>query len=209
MDKTIRYEDAAERRTVEGWTCKKCRRWWGDDEHMARWCCSTDQPCACGGRRDKTYTLCGACRQRKDDEKWFSRERRPYEGGYLYSESLSRYFDDADDVLDWLAGEDDDSQHRDYESLRLLLCEKEYAQEIDGDDHFADLLPEDCTLDDVAADIAEAIGAVNDVISKRRAEGRQVSWMSSKYAVDVATLPPLESPQSADAVDPQGGTTHV
>lgn len=187
----IRYEEAAERRTVEGWVCNTCRRWWADDEHMARWCCSTDQPCACGGRRSKHSTVCDACREKREAERWEARERRPYDGGYLYSETLGRYFDDADDVADWLAGEDD----HDYESLRLVLCDKVFACEIDGDDWFADDLPEDCTLDDVAADICEAIGAVNAVIAARRKDGRPLSWMASKYAVDVTTLPALERVQ--------------
>jgi hypothetical protein len=196
----IRYEDAAERRTVEGWVCKKCRRWWADDEHMARWCCSSDQPCACGARRSKNYTICDGCREKKELERWEQRERRPYDGRLLYSDTLSRYFDDAEDVADWLAGEDEGGHT--YESLRLLLCDKQYAREIDGDDFFTDDLPEDCTLDDVASDIAEAIGAVNDVIAQRRKDGRQISWFPSKYAVDISTLPALESPPALDAVDP-------
>ena len=133
----IRYEDAAERRTVEGWVCKACRRWWGEDEHMARWCCSTDQPCACGNRRTKHYTVCDSCREKAELERWLKKERRPYDGGFLYSDALSRYFDDADDV---------------------------------------------------AADIAEAIGAVNDIIAQRRKDGRQISWFPSKYAVDLDSL---------------------
>lgn len=194
----IRYEDAADRRDVTGWVCRTCRRWWGDDEHMARWCCSTDQPCPCGGRREKHYTVCAACRQRKEDERWFARERKPYDGGFLYSETLGRYFEDAEDVADWLSGEDENGHT--YDTLRLLLCDKEYAQEIDGDDHFRDQLPEDCTLDDVAADIAEAIDAVNAVIAQRRRDGKQLSWVASKCAADITTLPPLESPPAADAV---------
>jgi hypothetical protein len=191
----IRYEEAAERRTVEGWVCKACRRFYGAEEHLARWCCSTDQPCPCGGRRSKHYTICDTCRTRKDDEKWLARERRPYDGGFLYSDTLSRYFDDADDVADWLASEDEDGHT--YESLRLLLCEKTYARIIEADDFFIDDLPEDCTLDDVAADIAEAIGAVNDLIAQRRKDGRQLSWLPSKYAVDCDSLNVTDSVASS------------
>lgn len=198
----IRYEEAAERRTVDGWVCKTCRRWWGSDEHMARWCCSTDQPCACGGRRTKTYTICDACREKKELEQWEKRERRPYDGGLLYSDAYSRYFDDADDAADWAA-----SEGLTYEDMRLLLCDKEYPHEIDPEDCYADSLPEDCTLDDVAPDLAEAIGRVNEVVAQMRKDGKQLSWMPSKYAVDIATLPPLESAPAADAVDPPVGDT--
>ena len=198
----IRYEEAAERRTVEGWVCKTCRRWWADDEHMARWCCSTDQPCECGGRRSKHYTICDPCREKCEAERWEKRERRPYDGGFLYSETLSRYFDDADDAADYAAGEDIS-----YEDMRLVLCDKQFPHEIDGDDFYVDDLPEDCALDDVAPDLAEAIGHVNDVVQQMRRDGKQLSWMASKIAVDVSTLPPLESPEAADAVDPVGGVT--
>lgn len=190
MGNVIRYEEAAERRTVEGWVCKACRRWWADDEHMARSCCSTDQPCECGGRRSKTYTICDACRSKRELERWERRERRPYDGGFLYSDSYSRYFDDADDAAEWAAGEGVS-----YEDMRLLLCDKVYAHEIDGDDLFTDQLPEDCSLVDVADDIAEAIAAVNEIIRQRRRDGKQLSWMPSKYAVDIATLPPLHQSQ--------------
>ena len=44
------YEESAEVVTVTGWSCKTCKRWWADDEHMARWCCASDMACDCGKR---------------------------------------------------------------------------------------------------------------------------------------------------------------
>lgn len=65
----IRYEDAAEQRTVTGWACKQCGRFWNQDEHMARYCCCTEGPCEeCGARRDRHNRLCEDCRKKKDAE---------------------------------------------------------------------------------------------------------------------------------------------
>jgi hypothetical protein len=51
MKKTIFYESGADyHKNIEGWVCKTCRRYWGENEHMARYCCANDFPCKCGKR---------------------------------------------------------------------------------------------------------------------------------------------------------------
>lgn len=64
----IRYEDAAEQRTITLWFCKQCNHGYRD-EHLARWCCSADQPCECGGRKGKHSNCCDVCRRKREDER--------------------------------------------------------------------------------------------------------------------------------------------
>ena len=47
-----------------------------------------------------------------------------------------------------------------------MICEPQYAWEIDPD-YYADILPEDYTLDDCYSELAEAIEAANELIRKK------------------------------------------
>lgn len=68
----IKYEDSAEfRKNLTGWVCSVCNRYWGTDEHMARYCCATSLPCGtdgCDGRKKRPYIYCDKCKSLKDQE---------------------------------------------------------------------------------------------------------------------------------------------
>jgi len=105
--KTLRWEDAAIRVTPnEGWACARCRRWYGDGpsgERAARYCCSTDAPCECGGRRSKHYTVCQACRDKIAMERWEGMPETPWDGTTpLVVYGSDRYFFDVDELCDYL-----------------------------------------------------------------------------------------------------------
>jgi hypothetical protein len=97
----ILAEDNADRCTVEGWVCKTCGRFWGDDERMARYCCATDFPCACGGRHGKGYTCCDDCRAKLDEERHQERLEKAteveYTGPFFVGDDL---FFSVDDYLE-------------------------------------------------------------------------------------------------------------
>ncbi|HRH31971.1 MAG TPA: hypothetical protein PLK06_01470 [bacterium] len=63
------YEESAAEVTVKGWACRQCHRWFGKDEHMARWCCAKTIPCECGGRIVGSWASCKDCRDRKEAAK--------------------------------------------------------------------------------------------------------------------------------------------
>lgn len=164
---TIRYEDAAEVVTVIGWACKTCRRWWGDDEHLARWCCATDLPCECGGRKRKTYTVCAGCRERKAEERWAARERREWDGELpLFAVGLDEFVFDEDRLVELV--------HEHGDGLRLLFCRPVYAREVEADLWYDDL-PEDWDLDSVPW-LADAVDALNETIRAKRQADEPVSW---------------------------------
>ena len=79
---TYCYEDAAEKRAVTGWVCKTCRRYWGDDEHMARYCCAKDLPCKCGKRIVGSWTACEDCRNQKQEATWANAKKVEWDGTF-------------------------------------------------------------------------------------------------------------------------------
>jgi hypothetical protein len=104
----LRWEDAAKRvQGGDGWACVKCGQWYGDNggaERAARYCCSTDAPCECGKRREKTYTVCKSCREKKDAAKYWAMPEVEWDGVTpLVDHNGDRYLWDSDDVATYLA----------------------------------------------------------------------------------------------------------
>lgn len=142
------YEDSAEVRTVTGWCCKRCNRFWGDDKHMAHHCCSDDFPCrteGCEGRANRGYVSCDACREAVKIATWDKHEKHPYDGGPVVEYDGDRYyFDDGslhDDILEWLA------DGCTVESLRFVMCGPEPPPEFAINEFLCDHLPEDMDVD--------------------------------------------------------------
>lgn len=103
----VRYEDNAEQSAaISGWVCKSCRRFWGEDEHMARYCCATTLPCECGRRITKGWTKCDACRDKMDRERFGQMEAKPYDGSPVVQFRGDEYFFDQDALADWFADHD-------------------------------------------------------------------------------------------------------
>lgn len=153
----IRYEDAAEPKTMTGWACKKCNRFYSQhDEHSARWCCSTDQPCACGGRKSKTYTCCDACRQKLNAERFTKLPRAEWDGDTPVAVwDGDQYFFSPVAVAEYC-----EKHELKLENVRLVLCEKDKSKRLfEMNEFMSDELAEDYTLD---AD--EIDKAVNDWI---------------------------------------------
>ncbi len=64
------HGDIAEHRTdLIGWVCRKCNRYWGKDERMARYCCTRQNVCDCGGLTDPGWSACSNCRSKRDVER--------------------------------------------------------------------------------------------------------------------------------------------
>jgi hypothetical protein len=190
--------EAAQRITLTGWVARG-GQFWGEDERMARWCGATHVPCSeCGAPVEKTWTKCAECRRKADDAKWVARERKPYDGGWVYAKAADRWFEDEDEIRDYLDTYDEHT----CESLRLVPCDPEYASELDADELFIDQLPEDTSLRDVSGELDEWISKVNECIRSMRKGGKPLSWMpSDRYAVDIATLPADLRRESAASVN--------
>lgn len=118
----IRYEDHAERRTgIEGWVCTRCGRYWGDDEHMARYCCSNDFPCECGARIGPGRVRCGRCSAEREARQWAEKEKAAWSGEFPVCEWRGdRYFFDEDEFAEWCA--DFVAEGGRVEDIRLVEC---------------------------------------------------------------------------------------
>ena len=166
--------EAAEFRTgIEGWVDRH-GRFWGKDEHMARWSGCTHIMCPdCNRVMTKNYTLCSKSHEEKAVERYKTRETKPWDGTTpLYSEAYNRYFFDRDEVLEYL--DEIDQKAESFGVLRLLKCTPIGLRQID-DDYFCDDLPEEGEL---PSDVADALAALNDVIR----EQAPVSWTPGEYA---------------------------
>ncbi len=167
------FEAARYATNIEGWIDQH-DRFWGKEEHMARWSGCTHILCPeCGKPTPKNYTKCDECREKKAVERYKNKERVQWDRQTpLYSEAADEYFFDEDSLNDYLEDHECTPQ-----SLRLVNCRPIYFREIE-DDLFADELPEDGCL---PLDVERAIDNLNILL---REQG-PVSWEPGKYAVEV------------------------
>jgi hypothetical protein len=120
------YEEAAEIVTgLSGWVCKGCRRYWAEDEHMARWCCAGTLPCetkGCQARVEKhTYMYCSSCMEKRDLARWLERPEVAWDGKTpLVMDDDDHYFFSAEDLDEYIADKD-----LKIEDLRLMICVEE------------------------------------------------------------------------------------
>lgn len=170
LKEEIRSEDAAEQVSVTGWACKKCKRFWGEDEHMARYCCSTTFPCECGKRYGKNRCRCEECQQKQDHEKWYAKPEIEWNGEYpIAIWNCDQYFFNEDDLMDYLVAlhpdHESDENDVDYltvlDSLWLTTCEPNNGRDFCMSEYLCDDLAEDDSLDD-----KEINKTVNDWIEK-------------------------------------------
>jgi hypothetical protein len=162
----IRYEDAAERReNIAGWVCRKCSRYWGEDEHMARWCCSDDHPCKCGNRKSKHYTVCDSCREKKAHDSWFAMPEHEWDGEFpIGTWDDDKFFWDEESVAEYLCeacevSDPEELTDDQIETVKFCLCEQ-HKHEFELAGSISDYLPED---DDT--DFREIDKIINDWIA--------------------------------------------
>ncbi|MBW2037026.1 MAG: hypothetical protein JRI41_06050, partial [Deltaproteobacteria bacterium] len=132
------YEAAKYVTNIKGWMDSK-NRFWGENEHGARWSGCTHIICPnCGEPTQKIYTICDECRAKKAIQRYEAKERKQWDGKVpLYSEVADEYFFNEDELRGYL-----DDHECTVESLYLIICEPIYLREV-GEDFFYDDLPDD------------------------------------------------------------------
>ncbi|OQA34014.1 MAG: hypothetical protein BWY57_00811 [Betaproteobacteria bacterium ADurb.Bin341] len=183
-NKVIHYDssEAASIKTVTGWV-SSCGRFWGDDEHMARYDGCTHVSCKkCGTSIPvRGVAICDACRAVIDAEKWAAMPLAEWNGtDPLYSEVIDQYTSDVGQINDYCA-----ENGISIEDLRLVICTPNFANEIDANEHFCDDLPEDS---EVPADLEAAVNALNAVIRSMRESAVALSWSPGKFRPTVESL---------------------
>lgn len=121
--------EAAQYRTLTGWVDRH-GRYWAEEERLARWSGATHIRCdTCGGVIKKHgYTICDACREKIDVAAYNRYPTKPYEGGWCYSEACERYFEDEDDIYEFMTEED-----LTWEDLRVCSVVPNHLFPIDSD----------------------------------------------------------------------------
>jgi hypothetical protein len=183
--------EAARIKTVTGWVART-GEYWGDNEHMARYCGSTHKVCECGEVVSQR-TYCRKCADTRALAKFSAMERRPWDGDtMLFSDSKDLYFSTVSEATDYAY-----DNELSLDELRLVICEPNFANEIVGSEYFSEDLPED---GDLPAELSDAFAALNEAIRKC---GTPLSWSPGKYALALAEdqgAPPAPvGPEKGDA----------
>lgn len=168
---------AAELKTINVWVSRRGNWYREESEEIARWDGSTHRKCECGDVTEKMWTICSACRRKKEDARHAQRQTAPWDGqSMIYSDRLDEYFTDEDSLKDQLR--ENDMSPAD---AVLLHCIPVRAHALDPHDIYNDDLPEDGEL---PAGIAEAFAALNQALEKCGPLG----WIAGKVAVDVSDI---------------------
>lgn len=153
------YAEAAEIRTVEGWACKTCGRFWGDrqdSEHAARYCCAKQIPCSlCGKLRDR-MSFCRECQDKKDQERWERMPQRDYDGNPVVVYGDDRYLFDEDEVLDYLADLESPGDAQLEHAKPFIFTWRWTVSELLGDDCGPDFEWDTREIDDQIAEWVQA-----------------------------------------------------
>jgi hypothetical protein len=134
--KKIMYEsdEAAQLKTVTGWVSSD-GRFFGKDEHLARYAGSTHALCECGQEKDRGYTICETCRNKANYDKFISLPFKDYDGSPVYSNAYDKFFFESDEIEEFL-------EENELESIDLLFCDSVPYSPI-GYDYWDGDLPED------------------------------------------------------------------
>ena len=177
-----KYVDGhAVRKTVEGWACGKCGRFFGGDRGVAEYCCATTRRCEkCGGPcSNKFYSLCRGCQDVRDATKHALRKRAPWDGKcMIYSEEWDRWFADPEMAVDDIPEGDTEA----FESARFVLSKPDNGRTFCMEEFLDGSTPED----------GEIVGAgeINAIVNKWIADHAPYSWWPSDVAWDGTTATP-------------------
>ena len=171
--------EAASIKTVTGWVART-GEFWGDNEHMARYCGSTHRRCETEGCQSivarNSFTICDDCRRKKDLAKFEAKPKVAWDGvGMLFADACDEYFSGLEEAQDF--AEDRGLALAD---LRLVICEPNHLRPV-YEDHWCDDMAEDGELPD---EVAKALDALNEAIK----DAGPVSWTPGKFALDLSTI---------------------
>jgi hypothetical protein len=162
--KKIMYESnqAAEYRTnIQGWVSSE-GRFFGSDEHMARWHGSTHKICECGNEMSKGWTICESCRTKKADEEFNLLEEVEWDGVSMISiYHDDRFFSDIGDVYEYC-----EEEEIDIKDLKLVICKKSVnISEVNIDELNEEYTTEDGRgVSDFHPEIADKVSELNELI---------------------------------------------
>jgi len=177
------YEEAAEHKTgIEGWVCKTCRRFWGDNEHMAKWCCAGDLKCEtkdCAARVKKhSYMYCDQCLSKRDVARWLKLEEVAWDGkSPLVLDDDDKYFFNVEDLDEYL------EEHKlSVEDVRLVIAVPDSPPWFEMSEFLSDYLSED----------SDRLGfeKIDKLVNKWIEKNAPKMWVPGKTRPSVASISP-------------------
>ncbi|QTL40560.1 hypothetical protein ACNFJN_04445 [Xenorhabdus budapestensis] len=188
-EKIVMYDspEAAQIKTVTGWVSRD-GKFWANDEHMARHSGSTHHKCKNNPEHPAVHKgdYCGLCREEDRKAKFTAMERKQWDWETpLVIFDTDQYFWHQDDLYEYC-----DELEITPLALQLVICEPNYPNEINGEDYFHDILPEDGEL---PHELQQAFDTLNAVIRN----SNPLSWSEGKYA---AIVP--DSKEAVHAIHP-------
>lgn len=183
MEKPIIMYDSPEaavyRTNLTGWVASD-GRYYGENEHLARWAGSTHQKCECGNIFSKGRTRCSSCDARIDTEKYYALPVVEWDGATpVCTWRDDKFFFDEDSVLDWMADLKHDANEGDVE-VQLVLCTPGRLGYV-SEDNWADDLPDDGELPN---EVAKKVDELNEAIKNTPV----VSWWAGTTRINVDSL---------------------
>lgn len=171
-------EQAAKRVTLTGWLGAD-GHFWPDSaqnaEHMARYSGCTHHKCKCGESYDKRF-YCDACKVRDRRARYEAMPIHEWDGKCMLATlDDDRFWTDFDEFFEWC-----DDNETDPETVLLVGTDPRGLREIDEDD-WADALPEDADLGDVAPGVELALRELNKAIER----AGTVSWWPADFRVAI------------------------
>ena len=167
--------EAASIQTVTGWVDRD-GRFWGNNEHQARWCGCTHITCENHPEEPpfiKNY-WCPKCQTESRNAAFEKMPKVEWDGEtplVLFNDD--KYFFDADELRDYC-----DEEGIGLCELQLVICTPNHPHQLDPNDIFCDSLPED---GEVSEELYLAFEALNKVIANHP----QLSWSPGDKAAIV------------------------
>ena len=168
-------EAATYRTDICGWVSRD-GTFYGDGprgEKVARYVGCTHVLCKrCGEATPKEYSLCDACCDKADAERYAALPRAKWDGETpLYSETNGRFYNTPEEASD-----DAIEAGVPLADLRLVICQPVYATRLEVD-YLSEDLPDD---GEIPQQILNAIDAFNEAVA-----GVILSWAPGKTALDL------------------------
>ena len=170
-------EEAARKVTLTGWQSRD-GHFYGQNEHIARYAGCTHLLCNCGAEMTKGYTICKDCRQKKRDETYQAKPFKQWNGEPLTVFDTDQYFFHESELLDYC-----EEHECKPDELQLVICDPQYAWEVNPDELYSDILPEDNYVGDMDPELADAFETLNVLIRQRK---NPLSWREGKYRTSYA-----------------------
>lgn len=183
-------DEAASIKTITGWVDRQ-GRFWGNDEHQARWCGATHRKCKNKPEEHPIHATngyCEECHRESRQAKFATYERAVWAGEPLVIFDDDQYFFDVESLADYclehslLPGE-----------LQLLICEPNYPAEFDIEQHCEEIIPDGGDYYSIPQSVRDAVDALNKAIK----ESEAVSW-SGSYRAAIVSDDILDDEQKAE-----------